>query len=236
MAKLSVVDLSGAQVGELDVADEVFAAEVKEHLLWEVVRFQRAKKRAGTACTKGRSDIARTKDKLYRQKGTGNARHGSRRANVFRGGGVTFGPKPRKYEIGVNKKAMAGALRSALSLRAQAGDLVVVKEFAGEQIKTKALASALVGLSAPQALLVDGGDNRWLRLSSRNLATASFLDVRGLNVYDILRFPKLLISEASLRQVEARLSAGKRKPAPTPATSAPTEAEPAAEAAPGGDA
>lgn len=239
MAKLSVVDLSGAQVGELDVADDVFAAEVKEHLLWEVVRSQRAKRRAGTASTKGRSEIARTKDKLYRQKGTGNARHGSRRANVFRGGGVTFGPKPRTYKVGVNKKVMAGALRSALSLRAQAGDLVVIKEFAGEQIKTKALASALAGLSAPQALLVDGGDNRWLRLSSRNLATASFLDVRGLNVYDILRFPKLLISEASLRQVEARLSAVERGPTPpTPAESAadPSAAEPAAESAPGGDA
>ncbi|MCA9711093.1 MAG: 50S ribosomal protein L4, partial [Myxococcales bacterium] len=133
------------------------------------------------------------------------ARHGSRRANVFRGGGVTFGPKPRKYVVGVNKKAMAGALRSALTLRAQSGDLLVIKEFAGEQVKTKVLAQALTGLQAPRALLVDAGDNRWLRLSSRNLASASFLDVRGLNVYDILRFPKLLISEASLRQVESRL-------------------------------
>jgi len=209
MAKLSVIDLSGAQVGELDVADDVFAAEVKEHLLWEAVRSQRAAKRAGSANTKGRSDVARTKAKLYRQKGTGNARHGSRRANVFRGGGVTFGPKPRKYKVGVNKKAMAGALRSALSLRAQAGDLVVVKEFAGEEVKTKVLAAALQRLEAPRALLVDGGDNNWLRLSSRNLADANFLDVRGLNVYDILRFPKLLISEACVRQVESRLSASK---------------------------
>ncbi len=209
MAKLSVIDLSGAQVGELEVADEVFAAEVKEHLLWEAVRSQRAAKRAGSANTKGRSDVARTKAKLYRQKGTGNARHGSRRANVFRGGGVTFGPKPRKYKVGVNKKAMAGALRSALSLRAKAGDLVVVKEFAADVVKTKVLASALEALKAPRALLVDGGDNKWLRLSSRNLADANFLDVRGLNVYDILRFPKLLISEACIRQVESRLTAGK---------------------------
>lgn len=209
MAKLSVIDLSGAQVGELEVADEVFAAEVKEHLLWEAVRSQRAAKRAGSANTKGRSDVARTKAKLYRQKGTGNARHGSRRANVFRGGGVTFGPKPRKYKVGVNKKAMAGALRSALSLRAKAGDLVVVKEFAGDVAKTKVLAAALQRLEAPRALLVDGGDNNWLRLSSRNLTDANFLDVRGLNVYDILRFPKLLISEACIRQVESRLSANK---------------------------
>jgi large subunit ribosomal protein L4 len=193
-------------VGELDVADDVFAAEVKEHLLWEVVRFQRAARRAGTAATKGRADIARTKAKLYKQKGTGNARHGSRRANVFRGGGVVHGPQPHKYVLGVNKKAMAGALRSALSLRAKAGDLVVVKEFAGPEAKTKLLAQALVKLQAPHALLVDGGDNQWLRVTSRNLAKGQFLDVRGLNVYDILRFPKLLISEASLRQIEARLS------------------------------
>ena len=137
MAKLSVIDLTGAQVGELDVADDVFATEVKEHLLWEVVRSQRAAKRAGSANTQGRSDVSRTKAKLYRQKGTGNARHGSRRANVFRGGGVTHGPQPRKYNVGVNKKAMAGALRSALSLRAQAGDLIVVKEFGGTEVKTR---------------------------------------------------------------------------------------------------
>ena len=211
MAKLNVIDLTGAQVGELDVADEVFAAEVKEHLLWEAVRSQRAAKRAGSANTQGRSEVSRTKAKLYRQKGTGNARHGSRRANVFRGGGVTFGPKPRKYNVGVNKKAMAGALRSALSLRAQAGDLVVIKEFTGPEVKTKALASALDKLQAPKALLVDGGDNEWLRLSSRNLSDANFLDVRGLNVYDILRYPKLLISEVSLRQIEARLGSADKE-------------------------
>jgi len=222
MAKLSVIDLSGAQVGELDVADDVFAAEVKEHLLWEVVRSQRAAKRAGSANTQGRSEVSRTKAKLYRQKGTGNARHGSRRANVFRGGGVTFGPKPRKYTVGVNKKVMAGALRSALTLRAQAGDLLVVKEFTGEEVKTKVLAQALDRLEAPRALLVDGGDNRWLRLSSRNLADANFLDVRGLNVYDILRYPKLLISEAGLRQVESRLTRSE----------APAEAEAEAEGGP----
>lgn len=206
MAKLNVIDLTGAQVGELDVADDVFAAEVKEHLLWEAVRAQRAAKRSGSANTQTRAEVNRTKAKLYKQKGTGNARHGSRRANVFRGGGVVHGPRPRKYDVGVNKKAMAGALRSALSLRAQAGDLVVVKEFTGPEVKTKALASALTKLDAGRALLVDDGDNQWLRLSSRNLADADFLDVRGLNVYDILRHPKLLISETCLRQVESRLS------------------------------
>lgn len=205
MAKLSVVDLSGASVGEVDVADEVFGADVKEHLLWEVVRAQRAAKRQGTACTKTRAEVSVTKAKIYRQKGTGNARHGSRRANVFRGGGVVHGPRPHKYVLHVNKKVMAGALRSALSLRAKSGDLLVVKEFSGDGIKTKALAQALGKLEAPKALLVDRADNEWLRLSSRNLADASFLADGGLNVYDILRYPKLLISESSLRQIETRL-------------------------------
>jgi large subunit ribosomal protein L4 len=205
MATLKVVDLQGAEVGRVDVSDDVFGADVREHLLWEVVRAQRASRRAGTACTKTRGEISRTKAKMYKQKGTGSARHGNARVNVFRGGGQVHGPRPRSYDLGVNRKVMAGALRSALSLRAKAGDLLVVKEFAGPEAKTKALAGALAKLAAPKALLVDG-DNNWLRLSARNLADAQFLDVRGLNVYDVLRFPKLVMSEASLRQIDARLS------------------------------
>mgnify|MGYP003572135900 CR=1 FL=1 len=206
MAKLKVIDLEGSALGELDVADEVFSAEVREHLLWEVVRAQRAAKRAGTAKTKHRGEVHGTRAKMYKQKGTGNARHGSKRVNVFRGGGVVHGPRPRSYAFHVNKKVRASALRSALSLRAQAGDLLVVRGLTMPEVKTKALATALDKVGAPKALLVDGSENRWLQLSSRNLPNSSFLDVRGLNVYDILRFPKLVISEDSLRAVEARLT------------------------------
>ena len=206
MAKLTVTDLAGANLGEIDVADEVFAAPVKEHLLWEVVRYQRAARRAGTHSTKTRAEIHITGKKMTKQKGTGGARHGSRRANIFKGGGQVHGPHPRKYAFGVNKKAMAGALRSALSLRASKGDLLVVRELALPEIKTKALFQALNKLQAPKTLVVDAGENKNLRISAQNLATSSFLDVRGLNVYDILRFPKLLISETSLRTIEARLN------------------------------
>ena len=206
MAKLKVIDLQGTDHGELDVADEVFAAEVKEHLLWEVVRWQRAKKRAGTAKTKERSEVHGTHTKMFRQKGTGRARHGSQRVNVFRGGGQVHGPRPRSYAHGMNRKARAGALRSALSLRASEGNLLVVKDFEVPDAKTRNLASALDTLGTPKALLVDVGENRSLKLSSRNLPNADFLDVRGLNVYDILRHPTLLISEASLREVESRLT------------------------------
>jgi large subunit ribosomal protein L4 len=209
MAKLIVKDLTGAQVGEIDVADAVFAAPVKEHLLWEVVRYQRAARRAGTHSTKTRAEVSLTGKKLMKQKGTGGARHGSRRSNIFVGGGNVFGPKPRNYAFHVNKKTMAGALRTALTLRAKDGNLVVLRDIQLSEIKTKALAQTLTKLDAPKALVVDAGDNQNLRLSARNLADSSFLDVRGLNVYDILRFPKLLISESSLRQVEARLAPAK---------------------------
>jgi large subunit ribosomal protein L4 len=209
MAKLIVKDLTGAQVGEIDVADAVFDAPVKEHLLWEVVRYQRAARRAGTHSTKTRAEVWLTGKKFTKQKGTGGARHGSRRSNIFIGGGAVFGPKPRDYAFSVNKKVMAGALRTALTVRAKDGNLIVVRDLSLSEVKTKALAQALVKLEAPKALVVDAGDNQNLRLSARNLADSSFLDVRGLNVYDILRFPKLLISETSLRQIEARLSGAK---------------------------
>ncbi len=204
MAKLNVIDLEGNGVGEIEVSDEVFAAEVKEHLLWEIVRWQRAKRRAGSASTKERSDVHGTHAKMYRQKGTGRARHGTSRVNVFRGGGQVHGPRVRSYEFSVNKKARAGALRSALSLRVSEGALVVVKDLEVPDAKTRNLAAALTKLDANKALLVDG-DNESLRRSARNLPTAQMLEHGGLRVYDIPRFPKLLISESSLRAVEDRL-------------------------------
>jgi len=207
MAKLNVIDLEGKHLGELDVADDVFAGEVKEHLLWEMVRYQRAARRRGTASVKERGEIRKTGAKLFKQKGTGNARHGSRRANIFRGGGVVHGPRPRSYAFHVNKKVRAGALRSALSLRAKEGNLVVVRDLSLPEVKTKALNAILGKIEASSALLIDT-DNRNLLLSSRNIPSASFLETRGVNVYDILRFPKLVISEASLREVESRLSRG----------------------------
>ena len=206
MAKLKVVDLNGKSVGEIEVSDAVFAGEVKEHLLWEAVRWQRAKKRSGNAKTKERGEIRATKAKMYKQKGTGNARHGNKRVNTFRGGGVVHGPRVRSYEFSMNKKALAGALRSALTLRAQSGDILVLKDFTVPEAKTRNLTSALTKLEAPKASLVDAGENSSLQRSSHNFPNSEFLDVRGLNVYDILRKPRLLISESSLRSVEARLS------------------------------
>jgi large subunit ribosomal protein L4 len=208
MAQLNVKDLDGNDVGNIDVADDVFAAEVKEHLLWEVVRWQRAKARAGTAKTKERSEVHGTHAKMFRQKGTGRARHGSARVNVFRGGGQVHGPRPRSYEFSMNKKARAGALRSALSLRASQGNLTVIKDFTVPEAKTRNLVAALTKLDAHEALLVDAADNVSLRRSSNNLPKAQHIPPEGLNVYDILRHPKLLVSESALRAIEARLLLG----------------------------
>lgn len=205
MAKIKVMNLKGEAAGEVNADDTVFGAEVKEHLLWEAVRYQRAARRAGTAKTKERSEVHGTRTKMYKQKGTGNARHGSKRVNVFRGGGQVHGPRPRSYAFHVNRKAMAGALRSALSLRAQSGDLVVLKDISELDGKTKTLATSLKQLETPKALLVDASSNEMLRRSARNLADSAFLDERGLNVYDILRYPRLYISESALRNIEARL-------------------------------
>lgn len=208
MPKLNVIDLEGKNVGTINVSDEVFQSEVKEHLLWEVVRWQRAKKRAGTAKTKERSEVHGTHGKMYKQKGTGNARHSSKRVNLWRGGGQSHGPRPRSYAFSMNKKAVRGALCSALSLRVSQDALLVVKDMSVTDGKTKNLASALHKLEAPKALLVDSGENATLKRSSKNLAQANFLDDRGLNVYDILKHPKLLISETSLRELDARLTGG----------------------------
>ncbi len=211
MAKFKVIDLSGDAAGEVEASEAVFGAEVKEHLLWEAVRVQRARRRAGTAKTKTRAEISRTKEKMSPQKGGGSARHGSRRANVFRGGGVVHGPVPHLYNLGMNKKARASALRSALSLRAREGNLLVMRGFNGETPKTKTIAAALVGAGLQRALLVDSADNRWLAMSTRNLSNAQYLAEPGVNVYDILRFPKLVVSEASLRALESRLAPRARR-------------------------
>ena len=146
MPTFDVIDLSGSKVGKVDVADEVFAAEVKQHLLWEAVRWSRAKARAGTAKTKERNEVHGTHAKMFKQKGTGNARHGSSRVNVFRGGGQVHGPRPRSYEFSMNKKARAGALRSALTVRASEGNLIVIRDFAVPDSKTRNLVAALAKL------------------------------------------------------------------------------------------
>src|SRR5262249_42099003 len=207
--KIDVLDLSGSKVGTVDLDDGVFGAEVKEHLLWEVVKMQRASQRAGTHSTKTQKDVRGGGKKPWRQKGTGRARQGSIRAAQWVGGGTVFGPHPRDYSYEVPKKVRQGALRSALSLRAKEKKLVVVKSFELGEIKTKRVAEALKALGAEKALIVDGRSNEQLSKSARNLSQAKFLPQEGLNVYDVLCYESLVITQPAVQALSTRL-----RPAP----------------------
>ncbi len=208
MAKVDVKNLDGKTVGSLELDDSVFGADVNEHLLWEVVKWQRAKSRVGTHSTKRRGEVSGGGKKPWKQKGTGGARQGSTRAPHFVGGGSTFGPKPRDYEHGANKKAVAGALRSALSLRAKEQKIVVLDGFALDKPKTQTVEKALATFGAKKALIVDGA-NETLLLSTRNLQQAKYLRHDGLNVYDVLDHDTLIVTKATVEAVTARLKTAK---------------------------
>ncbi len=204
MAKIEVKNLDGKGVGEIDLDDRVFGVDVNEHLLWEAVKMQRAKQRAGTHSTKRRNEVRGGGKKPYKQKGTGNARQGSIRAPHYVGGGKVFTPKPRDYEYAMPKKALAGALRSALSLRTKESKLVVVEDFALDAIKTARVAKVLAALGAQSALIVDG-ENEKLAKSARNLGAAKYLAQDGLNVYDVLNHETLILTRPVVEAITKRL-------------------------------
>jgi large subunit ribosomal protein L4 len=205
--QLDVVDIKGKKIGQIEVADAVFAHEVKEHLLWEMVKAQRAARRAGTHDTKTRADVRGGGRKPYRQKGTGGARQGSTRAPHFVGGGVVFGPHPRSYEYTVPKKVKRAALASALSLRAQEKKVVVVDGLDFAAPKTKEMAAVLKALGVISAVVVSSKDAVNTVKSIRNLKSSKYLPPEGLNVYDILNHETLVISKDVLRAVEGRVVA-----------------------------
>lgn len=202
--KLDVHNLSGEVTGEIEVSDKVFGTEVKPHLFWEVVRWQQAKKRAGTHCAKTRHEVTGSTQKAYRQKGTGRARHGSKKAPIFVGGGVAHGPRPRKYGFKVNKKVRASALRSALSMKASESKLKVVENFQMEETKTRAALQALNALGVVKALIVDGA-NPSLKMSTKNLSSVKYLNVDGLNVYDLLKYDHVILTKSALEAAQERL-------------------------------
>jgi large subunit ribosomal protein L4 len=210
--QLDVVDMQGKKVGQVDVADAVFGAPVREHLLWEVVNAQRAGWRAGTHATRTREFVRGGGKKPYRQKGTGNARQGSTRAPQFVGGGVVFGPHPRSYRYTVPRKVRKAALASALSLRAREKKIVIVDRLALEAPRTKRIAEVLKALGLESALVVDGKENVNLARSVRNLAEAKCLPPEGLNVYDVLNHTGLVIAKDALRAVEGRVNAAEAAP------------------------
>ena len=205
MPQIDVYNLSHQKVGEMVLDDAVFAAPVKEHLYYEVVRMQLANRRAGTACTKTRAEVKFSTRKLFKQKGTGRARRGSRRSPTLKGGGVALGPKPRDFSYTIPKKVKKAALRSALTGRLQENRLTVVDNWDLPEIKTKALTKVLSSFDLGKTLVVDGAQNRNLKLSARNLRDVKYLANEGLNVYDVLRFDNIVLSQASVRAIEGAL-------------------------------
>ena len=205
MPKLDVFNLKKEKVGNIDLSDEVFGAEVKEHLLHEVVVAQLASRRAGTRAAKERSAVSGSSKKIYKQKGTGNARHGAKRAPIFVGGGRAHPVQPQDWSYRPTRKIRLGALKSALSLLVKEGRLTVVENIELGEAKTKNLVSVLGLLaSATSALVVDAGENDNLRLSIRNLADSSFLPPEGVNVYDLLRHKHVIVSQSAVKAIEAR--------------------------------
>lgn len=210
MPKLDVKNTAGKNVGSIELDDAVFGVEVHEHLLWEAVKWQLAKRRAGTHSTKRIGEVRGSSKKVWKQKGTGQARQGSRKAPHWVGGSSVFGPRPRDYEYNMTKKTKKAALRSALSLRASEQKLVVLDAFTSDG-KTKTVASVLAALGTAQpsakVLLVDAKENQLLARGARNLASSKWLAPEGLNVYDILRHETLVLTQAAAKAVETALKA-----------------------------
>lgn len=206
MAAVEVLNSTGAKVSEVELPDEIFSIPVKNSVLHEVVRSQLVSKRVGTAASKTRGMISGSTKKLFRQKGTGNARAGSIKSPLRKGGGVIFGPSPRSYEIKVPKKVRKLALKMALSVKVSDSQLFVIDALELEEIKTKALANVLSALNLDDLLIVSDSDDEKLALSSRNIPDVKVIKTEGLNVYDILKFKNLLLVQSSIENIKGRLS------------------------------
>jgi large subunit ribosomal protein L4 len=206
MAKIAVFDMDRKQVSERELVDEVFNTDVKEYLLHDMVRYQLAARRQGTAKVKGRSEVRGGGKKPFRQKGTGNARQGTPTSPIHVGGGVAFGPAPRDYKFKLNRKVKQSALRSALSVRYKAECVTVVNALELEKISTKSFAEVLDRFELKKALIVVDGENTTLELSARNLPFVKVLRADGVNVYDILKYPNLVLTEAAVDQIEGVLA------------------------------
>ena len=204
MAKIDVKNVSGKVVGSVELDDSIFAEEINEHLLWEVVKWQRAKARGGNASTKTRGEVHGSNIKPYKQKGTGRARQGDKKSPIFVGGGQAHGPRPRDYEFQMPKKARKKALRCALSVRAGEQKVVVLDAFSVDG-KTRSVTAALKALGAKKALIVDAKDNELLVRGTRNLKAAKWLAPEGLNVYDILNHETLILTQGALGAVQEAL-------------------------------
>lgn len=205
MPTVDVYNMAGEKVKQIDLSDAVFAAEVKPYLLHDVVVWQLANRRAGTAKTKTRTEVSGGGTKPFKQKGTGRARAGSNRSPLWRHGGTNFGPNGRKYTQKLPKKVREQALRSALSMKLSENVMKIIDKVVLEQPKTKLYASALGTLGMENTLVVMGNMTNDMSLASRNHSSSKMLDVRGLNIYDILKYKGLVMDEEAIQYIEERL-------------------------------
>jgi large subunit ribosomal protein L4 len=205
--KVDITSLDGTNSGSVELNEAIFGLEPRADILARMVRYQLAKRRAGTHKTKDRSEIARTGKKLYRQKGTGNARHGSARVPQFRGGGRAFGPVVRSHAHDLPKKVRALALKHALSAKAKDGGIIVWANADIADSKTKGLRANFAKLGLTSALIIDGAEvPANFSQAARGISKIDVLPVQGINVYDILRREKLILTKAAIDALEARFA------------------------------
>lgn len=204
MAKIEVLDWNKKKTGEVDVSDSVVNCEVRKDILHTVVRWQLARRRQGTHNTKDRGDVRGGGKKPYKQKGTGNARQGSTRSPLLRGGGVIHGPHPRNYDFSVPRKVRQLGLRSALSFLNKEGRLFVVKDLESKDGKTQELVNRLSGFGVQKAVLLDNTKNEMVQRASKNVKALCYHEVDGLNVYDLLKYDAVVMSQASIDRVEKK--------------------------------
>lgn len=204
--KIDVTSFDGQTAGSIELSDEVFGLEPRADLIFRMIRWQLAKRRAGTHAVKNRAEIARTGKKMYKQKGTGGARHGSARVPQFRGGGRAFGPQVRSHEHDLTKKVKALALKHALSAKAKDGAIVIWENAQLGEPKTKLLKAGFDKTGLASALIIDGAAPQInFALAARNLPKIDVLPVEGVNVYDIIRRDKLVLTRSAVDALEARL-------------------------------
>jgi large subunit ribosomal protein L4 len=203
--KASVTTLDAKSAGEVELADAIFGLEPRQDLIHRMVRYQLLKRMAGTHHAQDRSEVTVTGKKMYKQKGTGGARHGDKSVPQWRGGGKAHGPKPRSHAVDMPKKVRALALRHALSAKAKAGDIVVLDKAASGEGKTGALRQQFAKLSLDNALIIDGAElDVGFARAARNIPNIDLLPIQGINVYDILRRRKLVLTKAAVEALEAR--------------------------------
>ncbi len=203
--KASVKTLDSGSAGDIDLKDDIFGLEPRQDLIQRMVRYQTLKRMAGTHHAQDRSEVTVTGKKMYKQKGTGGARHGDKSVPQWRGGGKAFGPKPRSHAIDMPKKVRALALRHALSAKAKAGEIIVLEKAESRDGKTRGLKDQFAKLDLKNALIIDGTElEPGFARAARNIPHIDVLPIQGINVYDILRRQKLVLTKAAIAALEAR--------------------------------